>query len=166
MALKASSWEQRSHALASGLGRSTIPFVGVWGVSQDVGISILPQLEMRPSANAPNPVWSREAPPTSSFPGFSEPPCLHLQDASSTRQLGDQVASRLRPGPPVTSRAPGSMAFQFPSLQAPAFLRHDPTSLLNRFLLQRPSRSVQTWSVNSRCKRTAKSNITPVINAI
>ena len=35
---------------------------------------ILPQLEMRPSSNAPNPVESREAPPTSSFPGFSEPP--------------------------------------------------------------------------------------------
>ena len=34
----------------------------------------LPQLEMRPSSNAPNPVESREAPPTSSFPGFSEPP--------------------------------------------------------------------------------------------
>ena len=32
----------------------------------------LPQLEMRPSSNAPNPVESREAPPTSSFPGFSE----------------------------------------------------------------------------------------------
>ena len=26
------------------------------------------------SSNAPNPVESREAPPTSSFPGFSEPP--------------------------------------------------------------------------------------------
>ena len=25
-------------------------------------------------SNAPNPVESREAPPTSSFPGFSEPP--------------------------------------------------------------------------------------------
>ena len=34
----------------------------------------LPQLEMRPSSNAPSPVESREAPPTSSFPGFSEPP--------------------------------------------------------------------------------------------
>ena len=78
-------------------------------------------------------------------------PGLHLQDASSTRQLGDQVASRHRPGPRVTSQALGSTAFQFPSLQAPAFLRHDPTSLLNRFLLQRPSRSVQTWSVDSRC---------------
>ena len=33
-----------------------------------------PQLEMRPSSNAPSPVESREAPPTSSFPGFSEPP--------------------------------------------------------------------------------------------
>ena len=32
------------------------------------------QLEMRPSSNAPSPVESREAPPTSSFPGFSEPP--------------------------------------------------------------------------------------------
>ena len=32
------------------------------------------QLEMRPSSNAPNPVESREAPPTSSFPDFSEPP--------------------------------------------------------------------------------------------
>ena len=41
MALKTSSWEQRSHALPSGLGRSTVPFVGVWGVSQDVGISML-----------------------------------------------------------------------------------------------------------------------------
>ena len=29
---------------------------------------------MRPSSNAPNPVESREAPPTSSFPGLSEPP--------------------------------------------------------------------------------------------
>ena len=28
----------------------------------------------RPSSNAPSPVESREAPPTSSFPGFSEPP--------------------------------------------------------------------------------------------
>ena len=33
-----------------------------------------PQLEMRPSSNAPNPVECREAPPTSSFPDFSEPP--------------------------------------------------------------------------------------------
>src|SRR5574337_1026193 len=33
-----------------------------------------PQLEMRPSSNAPRPVESREAPPTFSFPGFSEPP--------------------------------------------------------------------------------------------
>ena len=41
MALKTSSWEQRSHALASGLSRSTIPFVGAWGVPQDVGISML-----------------------------------------------------------------------------------------------------------------------------
>ena len=32
--------------------------------------NILPQLEMRPSSNAPSPVESREAPPTSSFPGF------------------------------------------------------------------------------------------------
>ena len=31
-------------------------------------------LEMRPSSNAPSPVESREAPPTSIFPGFSEPP--------------------------------------------------------------------------------------------
>ena len=37
-------------------------------------LRFLPQLEMRPSSNAPNPVESREAPPTSSFPGFSEPP--------------------------------------------------------------------------------------------
>ena len=37
-------------------------------------LSFLPQLEMRPSSNAPNPVESREPPPTSSFPGFSEPP--------------------------------------------------------------------------------------------
>ena len=29
---------------------------------------------MRPSSNAPNPVESREAPPTTSFPDFSEPP--------------------------------------------------------------------------------------------
>ena len=28
----------------------------------------------RPSSNAPSPVESREAPPNSSFPGFSEPP--------------------------------------------------------------------------------------------
>ena len=37
-------------------------------------LRFLPQLEMRPSSNAPSPVESREAPPTSSFPGFSEPP--------------------------------------------------------------------------------------------
>ena len=37
-------------------------------------LRFLPQLEMRPSYNAPNPVESREAPPTSSFPDFSEPP--------------------------------------------------------------------------------------------
>ena len=37
-------------------------------------LRFLPPLEMRPSSNAPNPVGSREAPPTSSFPGFSEPP--------------------------------------------------------------------------------------------
>src|SRR5574341_746492 len=37
-------------------------------------LMFLPQLEMRPSSNQPNPVESREAPPTSSFPGFSEPP--------------------------------------------------------------------------------------------
>ena len=37
-------------------------------------LRFLPQLEMRPSSNAPSPVKSREAPPTSSFPGFSEPP--------------------------------------------------------------------------------------------
>ena len=37
-------------------------------------LKFLPQLEMRPSSNAPNPVECREAPPTSSFPDFSEPP--------------------------------------------------------------------------------------------
>src|SRR5574341_108378 len=37
-------------------------------------LRFLPQLEMRPSFNAPNPVESREAPPTSRFPEFSEPP--------------------------------------------------------------------------------------------
>ena len=37
-------------------------------------LRFLPQLEMRPSSNAPNPVECREAPPTSSFPDFSEPP--------------------------------------------------------------------------------------------
>ena len=37
-------------------------------------LRFLPQLEMRPSSNVPNPVESREAPPTSSFPDFSEPP--------------------------------------------------------------------------------------------
>ena len=37
-------------------------------------LRFLPQLEMSPSSNAPSPVESREAPPTSSFPGFSEPP--------------------------------------------------------------------------------------------
>src|SRR5574340_683438 len=37
-------------------------------------LRFLPQLEMRPSSNAPGPVESREAPPTSSFPGLSEPP--------------------------------------------------------------------------------------------
>src|SRR5574340_568047 len=31
-------------------------------------LRFLPQLEMRPSSNAPNPVECREAPPTSSFP--------------------------------------------------------------------------------------------------
>ena len=35
---------------------------------------VFSQLEMRPSSNAPSPVESWEAPPTSSFPGFSEPP--------------------------------------------------------------------------------------------
>ena len=39
-----------------------------------VTLTFLPQLEMKPSSNAPNAVESREAPPTSSFPGFSEPP--------------------------------------------------------------------------------------------
>ena len=38
-----------------------------------------PQFEKRPSSIAPNPVVSREAPPTSSFPGLSEP------DRKSTR---------------------------------------------------------------------------------
>ena len=33
-----------------------------------------PQLKMRPSSNAPNPVESQEDPPTFSFPDFSEPP--------------------------------------------------------------------------------------------
>ena len=37
-------------------------------------LRFLPQLKMRPSSNAPNPVECREAPPTSSFPDFSEPP--------------------------------------------------------------------------------------------
>src|SRR5574337_1158024 len=37
-------------------------------------LRFLPQLEMRPSSKAPNPVESREAPPNSSFPDFSEPP--------------------------------------------------------------------------------------------
>src|SRR5574341_866797 len=37
-------------------------------------LRFLPQLEMRPSANAPSPVETRESPPTSSFPDFSEPP--------------------------------------------------------------------------------------------
>ena len=37
-------------------------------------LSSILALEMRPSSNAPSPVESREAPPTSSFPGFSEPP--------------------------------------------------------------------------------------------
>src|SRR5574340_45453 len=41
-----------------------------------------PQLEMRHSSNAPSPVESRGAPPTSSFPGFSEPP-----DRKSTSEL-------------------------------------------------------------------------------
>src|SRR5574340_1004043 len=36
--------------------------------------TLLPHLEMRPSSNAPNQVECREAPPTSSFPDFSEPP--------------------------------------------------------------------------------------------
>ena len=38
--------------------------------SCEVTLRFLPQLEMRPSSNAPSPVESREAPPTSSFPGF------------------------------------------------------------------------------------------------
>src|SRR5574340_1586291 len=42
-------------------------------------LRFLPQLEMRPSSNAQTPVESREAHPTSSFPGFSEP------DRKSTR---------------------------------------------------------------------------------
>src|SRR5574337_251634 len=37
-------------------------------------LRFLPPLELRPSSNAPSPVEAREAPPTSSFPGFSEPP--------------------------------------------------------------------------------------------
>src|SRR5574341_767378 len=45
-------------------------------------LRFLPQLEMRPSSNAPSPVESREAPPTSSFPGFSEPPYLPEQAAT------------------------------------------------------------------------------------
>src|SRR5574338_76472 len=36
-------------------------------------LRFLPQLEMRPSSNAPNSVESREAPPNSSFPNFAEP---------------------------------------------------------------------------------------------
>ena len=46
----------------------------VKNVTYKVSLRFLPQLEMRPSSNAPSPVESREAPPTSSFPGFSEPP--------------------------------------------------------------------------------------------
>ena len=55
-------------------------FRGIVKIVLDVNVLIrgtlrfLPQLEMRPSSNAPNPVESREAPPTSSFPGLSEPP--------------------------------------------------------------------------------------------
>ena len=37
-------------------------------------LRFLPEFGTRPSSNAPNPVESREAPPTSSFPDFSEPP--------------------------------------------------------------------------------------------
>src|SRR5574340_447300 len=44
---------------------------------------------MRPSSNAPNPVESREGPPTSSFPCFSEPPleapCGHLHKSRQPR---------------------------------------------------------------------------------
>src|SRR5574338_586324 len=47
----------------------------------------LPQLEMRPSSNAPSPVESREAPPTSSFPGFR----------SEERRVGKECRSRWSP---------------------------------------------------------------------
>src|SRR5574340_1805643 len=52
-------------------------------------LSFLPLLEMRPSSNAPNPVESREAPPTSSFPDFSEPP------RSEERRVGKECRSLL-----------------------------------------------------------------------
>src|SRR5574341_260970 len=52
-------------------------------------LRFLPQLEMRPSSNAPNPVESREAPPSSSFPDFSEPPRSeeHTSDLQSPTNL-------------------------------------------------------------------------------
>src|SRR5574340_388729 len=54
-------------------------------------LTFLPQLEMRPSSNAPNTVESREAPPTSSFPDFSEPP------RSEERRVGKECRSRWSP---------------------------------------------------------------------
>src|SRR5574340_624805 len=52
-------------------------------------LRFLPQLEMRPSSNAPSPVESREAPPTSSFPGLSEPPRSeeHTSELQSPKEL-------------------------------------------------------------------------------
>ena len=54
-------------------------------------------------------------------------PGLHLPDASSTCQLGDQGASRHRPGPLVTSRGPrqhGASVLVPPSTRLPAARSH------------------------------------------
>src|SRR5574341_717341 len=50
-------------------------------------LRFLPHLEMRPSPNAPNPGESREAPPTSSFPGFSERSDEHTSELQSPTNL-------------------------------------------------------------------------------
>src|SRR5574339_412915 len=64
-------------------------------------LRFLPQLEMRPSSNAPSPVESREAPPTSSFPGFSEPPAPLARPGR--RPLGCAAVHRGNPArAPVT----------------------------------------------------------------
>src|SRR5574340_810089 len=96
-------------------------------------LRFLPQLEMRPSSNAPNPVGSRDAPPTSRFRGFSEPPREapggHLHKSREPR------VSCLNPGKPSRDllqhvSRPDSPTMAREQWRAP--LRHshgDPTSL-------------------------------------